>query len=290
MPKHSIRLASALALFVAAALTASAHPQGLPPPPKADAPSRPGTDTMGPSAFDVASVHEHRSDEQMMSWREKPDGIQTENIPLQSLISSAYNVKNYLISGGPSWVNSKGFDLDAKLLPTDDGKPVKLTEAQREILLRNLLADRFHLQVHLVTKTLPVYDLILARGGLKMKSVPPLPADATPEQIKNRGSMYFSPGHLEAKAYRFSSLPEQLSYTVERTIVDKTGVKGDFDFTLNWTPDEQMQTGASPAQTGAEAKPNFFTALEEQLGLKLVPDKGPVDTLVIDHVELPTAN
>ena len=288
MPKHPVRLVSTLALLFIASPSLSAHSQGLPPPPSSSAPEKPGMSAPGPSAFDVASVKEHSSDDHNMRWMTKDDGTTMVNIPLQSMVSMAYDVKEYLISGGPSWVNEKGFDLDAKVLPGDGSDKVKLTQAQRRNLMRALLIERFHLQAHTETKTLPVYDLVVAKDGPKIKPVAPPAPDS--EDAKKRGSMYFQPGHMEAQWYLISDLAQQLGYMVQRTVIDKTGLTGDYNLDLTWSPEEQEGAASDKATTGTDPKPSIYAAIQEQLGLKLVPAKGPVDTLVIDHAELPTPN
>lgn len=276
-------------VLIAVLAAASASAQGLPPPVSQEMPGAAGSPQSGPAAFDVVSIHEHSNDDQNMSWRTTPNGLITRNIALQNLVASAFHVKMDLVLGGPPWVDSKGFDIEAKVLPGDEAKPLKLTEAQRRVLLRAMLIDRFHLQAHPETKILPVYELVLAKGGSKMRPAPPapLPAEAKTDDTRERGSMSFRPGHLEAHAYKVSNLAEQLGYMVQRTVLDKTGLTGDYDLTLDWTPEEQLQAAG---ENGADVRPSIYTALQEQLGLKLVPTKGPVETLVIDHVELPTPN
>ncbi len=250
-----------------------------------------------PVGYDIVSIHEHNADDGGMMWRFTPDGITNANVPLNNLASSAFQIKMDLVSGGPAWVYNKGFDISAKLLPGDDGKPVKLTEEQRETLLRALLADRFHLQAHVETKILPTYDLVVVKSGTRMKLAPPPPkADSSdaPESSKStpkrRGGMTFGPGRLEVYDYPTSTLAQQLGYMVGKTVNDKTGLTGHYDFLLEYTPEEVLTKGSDTAGTDDETKPDLFTALQEQLGLKLVPSKGPVRTLVIDHAELPTAN
>jgi uncharacterized protein (TIGR03435 family) len=240
--------------------------------------------------FDVASVRENKSDNGMMSWRYTPDGITTINISLANLISDAYNVKQYLISGGPSWVKSTGFDVHAKVDADDVATFKKLSPAQRRLMLQKLLADRFHLALHIETKTLPVYDLVIASGGSRLKPAapdPPPPADANPsDPPKPRQMMRMGPGELELQDMPLTTFVEQLGYSVNRTVINKTGLTGKYNLSLRWTPDDQ-----DPADNGSDNQaPHLFTALQEQLGLKLEPSKGPVDTLVIDYVEMPTAN
>ena len=241
--------------------------------------------------FDVASVKQNKGESGMMGWRYTSDGISLMNLSLANVIASAYGIQQYLISGGPSWINSTGFDLDAKVAAPDVETFKKLSPAQRRLMLQKLLADRFHLAVHTETKTLPVYDLVVAAsGGPKFKAAapdPPPPADADPsDPPKPRGMLSFGPGMLNLQDMPFSSFVTQLSAAVNRTVIDKTGLTGKYDISLKWTPDNQPPSDKS----SDEQVPGLFTALQEQLGLKLDSAKGPVQTLVIDHVEMPSAN
>lgn len=240
--------------------------------------------------FDVASVKQNKSDSNNMSWGYTSDGISIMNLSLANVIASAYGIQPYLISGGPSWINSTGFDLDAKVAAPDVETFKKLSPAQHRLMLQKLLADRFHLAVHNETKTLPVYDLVVASEGPKFKAAapdPPPPADADPsDPSKQRAMLSFGSGMLKLQDMPFSSFVTQLSSAVNRTVIDKTSLTGKYDISLKWTPDNQPPSDKS----SDEQVPGLFTAVKEQLGLKLESAKGPVDTLVIDHVEMPTAN
>jgi uncharacterized protein (TIGR03435 family) len=142
-------------------------------------------------------------------------------------------------------------------------------------MLQSLLADRFQLRVHYESRIQPIYELVLAKGGFKLK---PLPAD------HERGGMSGRPGEMILHGMSIADLARSLSMSNEagRAVVDKTGLTGNYEIDLKWTPDDQQGT--------PDAGSTLFTALEEQLGLKLEPAKGPVDTLVIDHVEKPSEN
>jgi uncharacterized protein (TIGR03435 family) len=240
--------------------------------------------------FDVASVKENKNDSHIMRWMYTADGIRITNLSLSNLIADAYNIRQYLISGGPSWVNSAGFDLDAKVDATDVETYKKLSPAQHRLMLQKLLADRFHLAAHIETKTLPVYDLVVAGSGSRLKASapdPPPPADANPsDPPKPKGMIRMGAGRLELQDMPLGAFIEQLGYAVNRTVINKTGLTGKYDLSLKWTPDDQEPADSSPDNQA----PHLFTALQEQLGLKLEPSKGPVDTLVIDHVEMPTEN
>jgi uncharacterized protein (TIGR03435 family) len=169
-------------------------------------------------------------------------------------------------------------------------------------MLRPALADRFKLKVHTETKQLPVYKIVLAKGGSKLKEATAGDTYANgikgPDGVGRPGMMRFGPGQLTAQAVPMTSLTNMLSQQLHRTVLDKTGLTGKYDLELNWTPDQ----GADPMFKGPEGSPqrgdaapdssgpSIFTALQEQLGLKLQSAKGPVETLVIDHVEMPSEN
>jgi uncharacterized protein (TIGR03435 family) len=192
---------------------------------------------------------------------------------------------------------------------------------QRRTMLLPLLEERFGLKYHHESRELPMYSLVVAKGGPKLKvSTAPMPAPpgasaapagpASPEGSgrdvglsKERpggpGMMRMSPGGIEANGGGMEFLAHALSGLVGRSVVDKTGLTGSYDYSLNWTPDQSsMPTmgpagGGPPPQGDAPVDPNgptLFTALEEQLGLKLQSEKGKVDVIVIDHIDLPTEN
>ena len=284
--KHLSLRAISLSLVLAAPF---ARAQNMPLP-IAVQPERADADVKLPD-FDVASVKQNKSDSRMMHWQYTPDGISLMNLSLKNVIASAYNVKQYLISGGPSWVDNASFDIDAKVAAPDVDAFKKLSPAQRRLMLQKLLAERFNLAVHTETKTLPVYDLVLAPGGPKFKPAapdpPPSPNADPSDPPKLRSRLRFGPGELNLQDMPISSFVAQLSSALSRTVIEKTGLTGKYDIDLRWTPDDRP---ASSETEKADAPPDLFTAVQEQLGLKLEPSKGPVDTLVIDHVELPTAN
>jgi uncharacterized protein (TIGR03435 family) len=139
-------------------------------------------------------------------------------------------------------------------------------------MLQALLADRFKLKIHHETKEQAVYALVVAKGGFKMKTSP---ADAPSMSTGSNG-------RYTATAMAIGGLMGGLMGSVDRFIVDKTGLTGSYNFTLKWTPDGQEET--------VESGPPLFTALQEQLGLKLELAKAPIDTIVVDHIEKPSEN
>lgn len=270
-------------------LSAAAAPAKSMPLPTDVQPGAADTNVKLPE-FDVVSVRQNKSDSRMMRWMYTPDGINVENLTLKNLIASAYDIRPYLISGGPSWINSTGFDIQAKVAASDVTIFKDLNATQRGLMLRKLLIERFHLAVHIQTKTLPVYDLVVVSAGSKLTASAPDPApspDADPtDKPKMRGRIMMGSGLVKLEHMPLSALANQLGYTLDRPVMDKTGLTGKYDLSLKWRPDNQP---ASDSGSG-EDLPDIFTALQEQLGLKLEASKAPVQTLVIDHVELPSAN
>ena len=267
-----------------------ARAQNIPIPPVAStAPTDPNVRL---PEYDVASVKKNKSNDGMMRVMNTPDGFSCANVPLQTLISNAYGIRQDLISGGPGWVDSTGFDVEAKVAGTDMEAFKKLTPRQRNALLQALLADRFKLKLHHETKVLPMYDMVVAKGGLKLKPLAPMqpPAADAPRDLdatNHRGMMTMGPGMLKGHGLTVTAVANNLSYVVHSTVVDKTGLTGDYDFDLKWTPED----AGPPSDNGsAESSASIFTAVQEQLGLKLQATKGPTDTLVIDHAELPSEN
>jgi uncharacterized protein (TIGR03435 family) len=209
------------------------------------------------------------------------DGFQWTNFPVSKWVHSAYGViMDSQIVGLPSWADSEPYDIEAKADAETAESWKKLTPKERrkqeQPMLQSMLADHCRLKVHRESRDLPVYDLVIAKGGSKMK-------EAAADDC-NGGSM--GPGKMTAHGFSADRLVSALSGMVGRMIVDKTGL-GDkkFDFELTWTPDDRRA-----ADNAADAGPSIFTALEEQLGLKLVPSKGPVEVIVIDHIEKPSRN
>jgi uncharacterized protein (TIGR03435 family) len=256
--------------------------------------------------YEVASIKPNKSDTNMVRLMFTPSGLSATNVTLGMLIRTAYGIEENQISGGPSWLKSDHYDIDAKMDgPTADALH-KLAEDQgrlaRQHMLQALLADRFKLAVHHDSKELSIYALVVAKNGPKLQQAKP--GDTYPNGIKGpdgigrAGMMRMGRGQLTAQALPLSALARMLTDQLGRTVVDKTGLPGNYDFTLRWTPDESQgaslrgpDTGPQGgASSGDSSGPSLFTALQEQLGLKLESQKGPVETYVIDHAEKPSEN
>jgi bla regulator protein BlaR1 len=231
-----------------------------------------------PPTFEVASIKP--SDPAARGTRVQLDRgrFTGSNLTVKFLMQYSYEVRDFQIQGGPGWIGTEGYDISAKGggdAKGDDLKP----------MVQALLADRFKLALHRSTKELPIYALVVAKGGPKMK----ISARAGDE----RGSgMRIGRGQLEVQQVKMAELATQLARTLGRSVIDRTELTGEYDFKLEWTPDEaQPGIAKEPGTIQMEgAGPSIFTALQEQLGLKLESTKGPVEILVVDRAERPSAN
>jgi bla regulator protein BlaR1 len=265
-------------------------------------------------SFEVASIKPDKSGGPGMGIMFQPGGRFTaKNISLKMLIRVAYHVQDFQITGGPPWLASDRYDIEAKS-PLPDGDVRTMTEEQRErdfdrrkLMLQALLADRFKLTLHKESKEAPIYALVVAKNGPKIKEAtaeelgpPPDPKDLrdkpNPKGPFRGQGIRMGRGELTGQAAKLSFLADVLSNQPEvgRTVLDKTGLAGAYDFTLKWSPEEPQGPGfKGPGDAPPPPDPNgpsLFTALEEQLGLKLESQKGPVEILVIDHAEKASEN
>jgi uncharacterized protein (TIGR03435 family) len=257
-------------------LTSGLHAQQLP------------TATFSPT-FEVASVKPNKSGSRSMSVRfPSSDRFEATNIDLMTLLLNAYGFQSFQIVGEPAWGRSERFDITAKA-------DHEIAKGELQQMVRFLLADRFRLAARIEKREMPVYRLVLNKGGAlgqnlvksnidceelgRTKASPPTPV-ATQENPRPvpACSMRGMPGRLIASAMNFDHFVANIQSEVQRVVVNDTGLKGSFDVKIEWASE------AAPNLSG----PSYFTALQEQLGLKLESTRGPVEVLVIDHVEAPT--
>jgi len=240
--------------------------------------------------FEVVSVKQNKTGDGSSSYSYSDTGITMKNVTLLMLIRQAFMLHNSTddqITGLPAWAKSEHFDIQAKVSEADLPTLPKLTPQQHAQMMEALLADRFKLTAHRETKEMPVYALVPGKHGSKLtESTPDPPPGDGPRQngCHTNGCMLENDGHMEAKGVAIDTLVNMLTQLTERTVLDKTGLSGKYDFTLDWTPPNEASTAS------ATAAPELFTALQEQLGLRLESQRGPVDGLVIDHIEEPSAN
>jgi len=246
-----------------------------------------------PLVYDAVSIRANTSGSGGISVNTSADSIRITNMPLKQLLVNAYGIREGLISGLPGWADKARFDVNAKVLDRDAAELKKLTNEQRRAMMLALVEERFHVKAHVEVKTLPVYELVCSKDGPKFKESTALPYDPNADPAKPRGksagSMSMRPGEMTSWGMELTQLTGTLAGVLERNVIDKTGLTGKYDLHLRWTPDN----APAPMLNGApdpDPPPPLFTALQEQLGLKLVAAKGPVETLVVDHVEQPTEN
>jgi uncharacterized protein (TIGR03435 family) len=213
------------------------------------------------------------------------------NVSLKLLVGYAYRLFDFQISGGPRWLNSDHWDIVAKA--EDDSVPQQTVQtgvgglSRDELMVQSLLEERFNLKIHREVKELPVYDLLVSNGGIKVK----LSDDQTPLTVRVRGTLLVEQDHLEAIARPLSGLAVGLSDLLGLIVIDKTNLSGLYDFKMQWMPDVNQSTGIFGAVNVPRENPNapsIFTALQEHLGLKLESARGPVEVLVVDSVSKPS--
>ena len=264
--------------------------------------------------FEVAAVRENTGNEGKVMIAIQPGGRFTVvGAPLAELIRLAFGVQRNQLIGAPDWSETARFDITAKAEGDIQGTPPGGPPGQLNFMLRDLLEDRFKLRAHRETRELPIYALTLARSdkklgdGLRPSTVdcaamrgrgarmgpppaPPPPGPLPPGERPPCG-MRVAPNQVVAGAATLAQLTQMLSQFTQRIVIDRTGLTGSFDIDLTFTP-ERMPQGApppgAPPLTIDPNGPSLFTAVQEQLGLKLESDRAPVEVLVIDHVERPT--
>jgi uncharacterized protein (TIGR03435 family) len=279
--------------------------------------------TQAQPQFEVASIKPNKSGDGRVMLGVQPGGRFTAtNVTLRLLIRNAYQLQDFQITGGPSWLTEDHFDIVAKAEAGDGmGDPFRAEQngqpSRGQLMMRALLADRFKLVVHNETKEMPIYALILARSDGKLgPQLKPSEVDCAAQMAAGRGrgrglppppdprqaggppqcGIRIGPGNMAVGGSQMSRVADSLAIFAGRLVFDKSGLTGNYDFTLTWTPDQMANRppGAPPGPDGAAPVdpngPSLFTAVQEQLGLKLDSQRGPVTVLVIDRAEHPTEN
>ena len=282
-------------------------------------------------AFEVASIKPNNSGDGRVLLGNQPGRFTATNVTLRLLIRNAYQLQDFQITGGPSWLNSDHYDIVAKIDPAVQEQinaargvgPAAIPgqgPGPMQLMIRSLLAERFKLAVHTETKDSPIYGLVLARSdgrlGPQLKKSetdcaalmaargrgrgagmpppgPPQPGEPMPCGIR------IGPGNMAVGGASLAQVANSLGMFVGRVVLDRTGLAGNYDINLTWTPDQMPQRppgapGDQPIRlNGIDVDPNgpsIFTAVQEQLGLKLDSQRGPVEMLVIDRAEKPVEN
>lgn len=301
----AFRLAAFAALIAGgAALAAQAPPPAPEPPP-------------GGWAFEVASIKPNNSGDGRVMMQMQPGQLRATNVSLQLLIRNAYQLQDFQISGGPSWMASERFDIIAKMpegVPLTPGPPPAAggPPTPMQQMMRRLLAERFKLAVHNETKDSPIFALIVARSDGRLgPQIKKSEIDCAAVMAAGRGrgpampppggpgrggdnmpcGIRIGPGALTMGGTPLATFAQSLGMFAGRIVLDRTGLTGNYDINLTWTPDQMPRPagdGPPPQINGVAIDPNgpsLFTAVQEQLGLKLDSQRGPVQVMVIDHAE-----
>jgi uncharacterized protein (TIGR03435 family) len=249
-------------------------------------------------AFEAASVKVTKSTSPIVRISMPPGRLSVVNATLRMLIRNAYLFQDFRMSGGPGWLDTTRFDVEATA-------GASMTADQIRAMERTLLEDRFGLKTHVETRELPIYVLSVTRRDGKLGdrikqsgeecaplpslsgAPPPPPPPAGPANAAQQCPSILAAGNFTGRKLTIARMATTLSQFVNREIVDRTNLSGAFDFELRWLPDQPIPPGAPqwPVDTNA---PSLFAALPEQLGLKLEPSRAPVEVLVIDGAERPT--
>jgi len=263
-----LRRLAAVALLIS---SIGAHAQPANPRPKFD-------------AFEVATIKPVAPDTKPVRFitMQGDNRFVVKGYTLKGLIAAAYDLSPRVISGGPDWLESNHYDIVA--VTPGNVRPVRDEQMQ---MLRALLTDRFKLAFHREKKEFSIFVLGPAKSGPKLKESS-APADDPPQLISTVYPQRIALPARNATMAAFASLLQRA--ILDRPVVDKTGLSGRYDFDLEWAPDTSQFGGdVAPASSDA-ASPPFFSAIQQELGLKLDPTKGPVDALIIDKADLPSAN
>jgi uncharacterized protein (TIGR03435 family) len=234
-------------------------------------------------SFEVATIKPSQPDRPGRAFLWRGNQFTTVNTTLMALITFAYGMQQKQVIGGPDWIDSDKFDLEGK--PDTPGTP---SSAQLRLMVRKLLEDRFQLKFRNDKRELPAYLLVVAKAGPKMTKDENNPNGLPGLFFRQLGDLNVHNATMGA----FAGLMQ--SAVLDRPVVDQTGLTGNWDFELKWTPDDSQFGGmgmrAPPPSDAADAPPPLFTAIQEQIGLKLESEKASVDVMVIDSVEKPSPN
>jgi uncharacterized protein (TIGR03435 family) len=225
--------------------------------------------------FEVASIKPADPANSQKSVNLRGGELKATSYSLKNLIQLGWDVRSFQVLGGPDWLDSDKYNVDAKP-PAPLGIFAGEGERQFRLMVQSLVADRFKLKLHPETREMRVYFLAAGRNGPSLKR--------TAEAVGPGTSMYDGKGRLTATQIDMRMLAHDLGGELGVAVIDKTNLDGAFDITLEWNPDEDASAPASGSS------PSIFTAIQEQLGLKLAVGKGPVEILRVDHAERPSEN
>ena len=287
-PALTLRFFGKLLIAAGSLAVTSLAQTSTPPSPS----PRPAASTSALPAFEVAAIKLNQSGSGSSHSDTNNGRFNATNVSLKSLMEyQAYGIPGNRILDGPKWLDSTRFDIEAKMDDSVADHLRTLAHGPRRLetqaMFQQLLADRFKLAVHWETRELPVYALAVAKKGSKLQPTKEATeGSGTSSHRSEAGSEFTAKGVTLPELA--AALTQELSRELGRDIIDKTEIKGRYDLTIKWTPDAGAVTDS--AASSADSAPSIFTAVQEQLGLKLEPAKAPVQVLVIDHAEMPSEN
>ncbi len=251
--------------------------------------------------YEVSSIKLHKDDgHNFTSFNGTPDGYRTTNTTMKNLVLNAFSSGLQIeITGAPDWAADVRYDVEAKFVPEVGDALKKLTPDDRNFvrryMMQQVLKERMNFAAHVDTKEVPAYDLVVGKNGSKLKESDP--------NAKDNGTMRMmqtdqGKASITAKGTQISNLARNLSGPAGRPIFDKTGLKGMYDVALEYAREPNLSanapdggpTGNAPPVPSDPAGPSLQSAIEDQLGLKLVPSRGPMQVIVIEHMDKPDAN
>jgi uncharacterized protein (TIGR03435 family) len=302
-PRCELRLA-AITLAIALGLTIATSG-------RAESPTQNASANAPKFEFEVATIKPSKPGSGPGGYSFPSGGFKATNVSLQTLVEAAYHIGDDQVSGAPKWLNSDRYDVEAKMDASAAADLQKLNreeqDAARQQMLQAFLADRLRLTIHRESKEFSVYLLVVAKNGPKLQEAKP--GDTYGDGIKSRDGSPLAAGNtrmtggrnartLTAHAVPISTLTQLFLAFLGRPVLDKTGLAGKYDFTLTWGPDDNRpptlaggaSNDSSPSVASDSNGPPLLTAIQEQLGLKLESGKGPVEVIVIDHIERPSGN
>jgi uncharacterized protein (TIGR03435 family) len=226
-------------------------------------------------AYDVVSIKTNKGGGSSMNFASRVDGFTAENVSVEALLLGAYDIRGGKILNLPDWATTARYDVVAKIV-SDTPKPP--SSQQENLMMQQMLATRFGVKAHYEMRDGSIFDLLVGKSGIRMKEV--ANGSVSAGFVRNRGM-------IQGETMSMSSLAAELSSVVERDVVDQTGLAGRYQVHLEWTPDGYTQPEEKALDS---APPSLYTALQEQLGLRLVPGKSKVKFLVIDRISKPEPN
>ena len=251
--------------------------------------------------YEVSSIKPHKDDGQnFMTFNFTADGYRTTNITMKTLVLNAFTSGLQIqITGAPAWADETHYDVEAKFVPEVGDALKKLSQDDRNFvrryMMQQVLRDRMNFAAHIDTKEVPSYDLVVGKNGPKLKESDPNAKDNGTTRMMQ---MDQGKASITSKGTQISSLARNLSGPAGRPVFDKTGLKGTYDVTIEYAREPNLSanvpnggpTGNAPPVPSDPAGPSLLSAIEDQLGLKLVASRGPMQVIVVEHMDKPDAN